>query len=110
MPRYPIATPALPDVLSVLAYDESMATHTATAGRVFLELPFPCESAARRALRRAALLLAARVLRTELGHRDVAGELEAYVEALRDYPVADDGEKTVVMQRIVPEPASEFDF
>lgn len=65
---------------------------------VILELPFPCEGAARRALLRAAYRRSAKALRDQLGYPGAALALDALAESMctPDYAVCDDGETTVV--------------
>ncbi len=64
---------------------------------VVLELPFPSELDAKRALVRGAYRRSARALR-EIGYPGAALALEALAEGLRttQHPVADDGEVTVI--------------
>lgn len=64
---------------------------------VILELPFPCERAAKRALLRGAARRIARMLREELNYPGAALALEMHVETLRDEPFAEDDEPTVVL-------------
>lgn len=74
---------------------------TSRVGAV-LELPYPCERDAKRALLRGAYRISALALRRETGHIGAAIALEQLADALRSYPIADDDEPTVVVHMVVP--------
>lgn len=69
--------------------------------RVMLELPFPCERDAKRALLRGAYRVAARALRGQTGHIGAALALEEMADRLCSYPVDDDGEETAIINLAV---------